>query len=189
MSLDRGKSLSHRRPVAGMTALELLVALVLASLLLGSVSGLLRILAARQKTLVGDARFAAWHRPLLERLRWDLDNARQFELAPDHLRLVGYGGRDEVVHAPTHRPTEVLYRLARVGEQVWLVREETQLDGISNKNRRTELVCSGITALAMEVPGEQTPMPRRSGFLPDRCRLLLMGESSSIPLLVLQYCP
>jgi len=172
-----------------LTALELLAALVLAALLLGAVSGFLRVLAARQKVLLEEARFVPWHRPLLERLRWDLDNTRQFELAPDRLRLVGYGGRDAAMHAPTHRPTEVLYQLVRAADHVWLVREETQLDGISNQNRQRELVCSGITAIAMEVPGEQTPLARRSGFLPDRCRLLLMGDSSSAPLLELQYCP
>lgn len=179
----------RQRTRRGLTALELLVALTLAAILLTAVSGLLRILAARQKVLLEEARFVPWHRPLLERLRWDFDNARQFDLAPDRLHLVGYGGRDPATHLPTHRPTEVLYSLVRAADRTWLVREETARDATSNSNRQRELVCSGVTAIALELPGEQTKQPRRSGLVPDRCRLLFMGDSPGVPLLELQYCP
>jgi hypothetical protein len=178
-----------RRRFRGLTILELLVALTLASLLLGSVSGLLKILAARRNVLVEEARFVPWHRPLLERIQGDFANARQFELAPDRLRLVGYGGKDAAARWPTHRPTDVVYRLVNAANRTWLLREETLLDDQTNRNRQTELVCSGLTAIAMDLPGEKTRMPRRSGFVPDRFCLLLMSESPSTPPLELRYCP
>lgn len=177
----------QRRTRPALTIVELLVATALASMLIVAVLGILAILAEKRRVLIDESAFVPWHQRLEGQLRFDLGNARRFELAPDRLRLVGYGGRNFETGRPTHRRTEVVYRLATAADKVWLVRDESQLDSISNANRRTEIVCSGIGAIAMEVPGEHERKAERSGALPECFRLLLVGNAPSESIRVL-YC-
>lgn len=160
-----------------MTVVELLVATALASMLIVALLGILGILAEKRKLLIDESAFVPWHVRLERQLRFDLGNARRFELSPDRLRLLGYAGRNFETGRPTHRRTEVVYRLAPAAGKVWLVRDESQLDSLSNANRRTEIVCSGIGAMAMDVPGERERKAERSGSLPECFRLLMVGKT------------
>lgn len=164
------------------------MAVTLASMLMVAVLGILGILAEKRKVFVDQAPSAPWHRPLVDQLRRDLSSARRFELAPDRLRLVGYAGRDLRTRRPTQRPAEVVYRLTRAAGRAWLVREETQSDVLSNANRRAEIVGRGPTAIAMDVPGQREQSPRRSGPVPECCRIILAGDSRRQPVVEVYFC-
>jgi hypothetical protein len=77
--------------------------------------------------------------------------------------------------------------LVTAAGKVWLLRDESQLDSISNANRQTEIVCSDIAEIAIEVPGEQERKAKRAGALPKSFRLLLVGDTPSKSISVL-YC-
>ena len=64
--------------------------------------------------------------PLEEQLRWDLANARRFELTAETLRLSGCAARDFATQVVTHRRSEVFYRVTMTAEKTWLLREEIQ---------------------------------------------------------------
>jgi len=185
----RSSAQTTREPARrGLTAVELLVAAALASMLMVAVLGILGILAAKRKVLVDEAPFAPWQRGLAERLRRDLSNARRFELTPDRLRLVGYGSRDFDTRQPTHRPAEVVYRVSRAAGKTWLMREETHLDLLSNANRQTEIVCYGLTTIAMDIPGQPERRPRRSCAVPECCRITMAGDAASEPAIEVLFC-
>jgi hypothetical protein len=171
-----------------LTAVELLVATALASMLMVAVLGILGLLAAKRKVLVDEAPVALWQRGLVEQLRRDLSNARRFELAPDRLRLLGYGSRGSNTRQPTHRPAEVVYRVTRASGRSWLIREEIQLDLMSNANRQTEIVCGGLSTIAMEIPGRPEHGPRRSGAVPECCRITIAGDVASQPVVEVLFC-
>jgi len=164
------------------------VSLALASMLLVAVMDVLGILATRRRVLVEKDPQPVWHRPLEEQLRRDLGNARRFEFQPTHLRLLGYGGRNLDTRRETNRPAEVLYEFAKVGGETWLVRTETMLDSRSNKNRRRELVCRGLTKLDVKASNPHGGRPRQSGRVPECCRVSFSDQSSLEPIIEIKYC-
>jgi hypothetical protein len=133
---------SHTRNA--MTAIEVLAATTLASLMLASVMGLLGALARQERSLRQSSTAPAWHRQLADQLQWDLRNARQVVAVPSGVRLVGYGGRDFSTDRPTGRPTEVDYYLMETAGSRWLVRREAHTDEQTTDSRRTEIVCRGV---------------------------------------------
>ena len=177
-----------RRPNRhALTLVELLVAAALAAMLLTTTMGILKTLVAKRKVLVDGSALAAWHRPLEDQLRWDLANARRYEFNAQRLRLVGYGARDFDTHVATHRQSEVVYQVVRLAQNSWLWREEIQPEINSNRNRRREIVCCGVTGLAMQIPG-QAGEPQHAGPIPDHFRLLLTRDNASQPLIDILSC-
>jgi hypothetical protein len=126
-----------------MTAVEVLAATVLASLMLGSVIGVLGGLARQQRALRMSLVAPPWHRQLADQLLWDLQNSREFVVSRDGVRLVGFAGRDFASGRPTGRPTVVEYYLLEADNDRFLVRREEQLDARTNENWRIEVVCRG----------------------------------------------
>ena len=182
-------SSSVPRPIqSGFTIVELLTAVVLASLLLVAVMGLIHTLTAKQRQLTAQQDRPAWHALAAERLRFDLANARNFEWSPRYLRLIGYAGRDFDSFRTTHRPTEVVYRVTEIGGRAWLLREERQLDVLSNANRRSEIVCAGLDAIGIDIPGDARTRMRQSGELPECVRVTLTAKSPPTPVFELFFC-
>lgn len=177
---------SSKQP-AGMTLIELMVASALAAMLMVALTGVLRSLVIQQRTIAEGGLAMAWKDRLLEQMRWDLTNARRFSAEPSRLRLVGYGGRDFNSGNVAQRPAEVVYEVI---DGNWLVRHEIHLDASTLHNRRSDLVCKGIGAMAIRrledsdrPPAVETHRdPKRSdamplGAIPDRLRLVLYGEN------------
>ncbi len=174
-------------------------------MMIAATMGLLRTMALQQSALRARTDFEPWHRPLAEQLRCDFANARSFELGSvssadrsarsrdalaeeyDQLVLTGYCSRSRSTFRPTHRPAKVTYRVETVDRRSWLVRYEEQLDSTSNANVHKELVCSGIAGIGMEMPGDEQ-RELRSGTPPDSCRIVLLGEDASSPLIGINVC-
>lgn len=169
------------------SAVELLMALTLATILMGSVLGLLGVLAEKRRVLVERTDHVPWHDVLVEQLRHDLADARRFEVRDDRLRLLGYGAKDPATHRATHQPSEVLYETVSIGDHTWLVRTETDLGSRSQRNSRRELVCRGVTAMTVELPNETIKSSHRSGRVPDGLRLVLWNRPNPEPVVELLF--
>jgi hypothetical protein len=130
-----------------LTAIEVLAATLLASLMLGSVVGLLGGLTRQQKALTASFAHPPWHDQLANQLQWDLLNSREFIAKADGIRLIGAGGRDFTNGESTGRPTAIDYFLLESGADNLLVRREIHLDSRTNDNWRTELVCHDVRRL------------------------------------------
>lgn len=171
----------------GFSAVELLMALTLATILMGAVLGLLGVLAEKRRVLVERTDHVAWHDALVEQLRQDLADARRFEVGADRLRLLGYGAKDPATHRALHQPSEVLYETVSIDDHTWLVRTETALDSRSQRNSRRELVCRGVTEMTIELPKEAIKSSRRSGRVPDGLRLVLWKRPDPKPVVELLF--
>jgi hypothetical protein len=136
------RSKAHSRAI---TAIEVLVATMLASLMLGSVVGVLGGLARQERILRKRALTTpAWHVHLADQLQWDLTNSREFVASETGVTLLGFASRDFATHQPISRPAEVTYYLIEAMGDRWLVRREAHRDERMNDSVRMELVCRGV---------------------------------------------
>ena len=172
---------------SGFTLIELLAAVALATLLLTAAASVLRALTIKRSFLMKQNESATWIGRLEEQLRWDVANARRFEVSQKALRLVGYATRDFETQLPTHCRSDVVYRLLSLGQDSWLIRDEMQPDLNTNVNRRSDVVCKGVTAIMMKVPGMRDGL-QRSGSMPKQFRILLMSDKASQPVIDVYCC-
>jgi hypothetical protein len=147
------------------TLVELLAATALAALLLAAGFGVIGSLGRTRAALARQNAARSYAAEAVDLLRWDLANARYMKATPDELTLTGYGGLDPETVAPRHRPVTVRYRVAAAGGRTWLVRDQTDLDVATNRNRSTALVCSGVAGFAV------LPVPERGDALAPEARL------------------
>ena len=145
------------------TLIELLLALALSAVLM---LGLLTVIGAMGKTQAAMSSVMDGNRPehdrLIELLRIDLMHARQLHVAKvtdseqDKLsdqilfRLSSHGGSDRHTLEISHRPVEVTYSIRNIGSRNWVIRTQTDLDVLSNQNRWSQLVCTGVADLQVE---------------------------------------
>jgi len=176
----------HRR---AMTAIEVLAATVLASLMLGSVMGVLGGLTRQQRAMRMTTSAPSWHRQLADQLLWDLQNSRDVVASRDGVRLVGFAGRDFASGRPTGRPTAVEYYLLDADNDRFLVRREEQLDARTNDNWRIEVVCRGVKrfdfgANAVDQAADRPHLNRQIAPAPlaERIPVRIYGADNESPL-------
>ncbi|MCA9232788.1 MAG: hypothetical protein KDA57_19215, partial [Planctomycetales bacterium] len=105
----------------GLTAVEVVAATLLASLLMVAMLGVLRGLKAQEAALEVRRPIPSWQRTLDGVLEHDLANSRTFSLTPTSLTLNGFAGRDSGV--ATWQPAAITYQVLTDGERNWLVRQ------------------------------------------------------------------
>jgi len=147
----------RRRP-HGFTLVEILGATVLLSLLMLAALNVTVSLnrQARMLAVMENAR-PAWQQDLITLLAYDLAHAQQVEMNPRTQTLTfrgGYSHLDADTRRPHHRPVEVTYHLVETDDSTsiaeesarprWLVREQVNLDDLSNRNTWSDLVCGGV---------------------------------------------
>lgn len=151
----------NRRPAAGFTLLELMLATVLTVLLMMGVMMVIATLrsspalAAHDGPSPADPSGAAEREVTVARwidlLREDLRHARTVTgVSENTVRLVGPLGLDAAGRAITHRPVEVVYRLVERDGRMWLFREQAALDLPSNRHRQRDLVLTGVTGFTLQ---------------------------------------
>jgi Tfp pilus assembly protein PilV len=173
----------------GMTAIEVLAATVLASLMLASVAGLTGALARQQRVLRDNGDVPSWHQQLAEQLLWDLQNSRRFIASRQGVRLEGFAGRDFATGQGTGRSAVVEYYLVETTHNCCLVRRETHPEERTSTARRMELVCSGVERLAwgsivVDQPAAAVVGPTFRGesiSLPERVPVQLYAPASATP--------
>lgn len=140
-------------PRSGLTLIELIVALVLASLLTAALLNILGSVVRETSQLRGEQIDLVAAGVLADRLRGDLINARGMAFDNQSLLLSGFVGDGQL-------PGSVRYRGRRVGDKAVLVREVGE---------RVELCWVGFGGFAI-VPQDEvdadTPIPDAAGSLP-----------------------
>lgn len=153
------------RPIAlwrtGFTLIELLLATVLSSIL---ILGVLMVVAGlsrdRRRLNIAQKQTADGTQLLIERLRWDLTNARTLAQSVDGrlLILVGHGGIDRRTLSPSGRLSRVIYR-CEVENGIWVAaREQDYLDDPVRPDHWRELMGVGISGLSA-TPESSEPVP------------------------------
>lgn len=134
----------------GFSIIELLCAILLASLLMAALSGVLISLSKQRQLLISRQPSESWHQNLTEQLRWDFMSASEISATPEKVRLIGISGRDFATGRPLQRPAEITYRIMRRSNIDCLVRQETHIDELTNQNVQSELVSVGTSQMIVE---------------------------------------
>lgn len=141
------------------TLIEMLLATVLSAVLMAAVLGILGGVA-RDRNRLAAAEAAPRYGPLVDRIAWDLANARTMNQSLDGLSLVltGHGGIDPATLEPNGRLARVAYRIYPDGSGGCLVREQQYLDEPAAPAPWREWAGQGVTAI--RVDGASTPEPQ-----------------------------
>ena len=170
------------------TTVEMLVATALAVVLMIGVLrvvGSVNIQTSSPELLVSDT---SWSDNLVRSLRWDLIHAQSVHQEDNKLTLMGYGWLDRESFkldgeasrgAISHRPVQVVYSLTSDGMHNWLIRRQTDLDELTNRNAWSQPVAHGVKSFALRLPGDPGSRGDEAGWLgrprpvPDRVRLVV----------------
>ncbi len=143
----------QHRPKAerqGFTLLELLAALLLASLLMGAVFRLLKIMHAQERII---AQRTTEHESYLPRifqlLERDLRNSRQMIVRPNEVLLSGFAGISPRQSKATHRAADVVWRTLIIHGRLCLQREERKRDVLTNQSVDRQLMAVGIAGISL----------------------------------------
>ena len=129
---------NHKYAESGFTAVEVMVSMLLASLLMVAMLSVLRGLKAQADALETRVPVQSWRRTLDSVLQFDLENSRTFEQTSTAIILRGFAGRGAT--GPTWKPATIIYEIVNDKNRSWLVRREL------DENHR-ELVLADATAL------------------------------------------
>ena len=151
------------------TLLEMLLAVTLSAILMAAVLVVLGGVARDRRAL--RAISTPTHEPLIAQLRWDLANARTMSQAGDRqsLTLIGNGGLDRRMLAPTGRLVAVTYRC--IANQ--LVREQEYLDDPARPQRWRETVAWNVRNVAVTWAGEDIAVVDAAIPVPPRVHVYL----------------
>jgi hypothetical protein len=140
------------------TLLEFVVASSLSVTLMAIVLGLTGQMTARwcQLREVGH-RQPAWEVRLQERVRWDLEMARQYLVDEQGVHLFGWGSWDARCGLPTGQPVEVVYQIRQLRGRHWLARIQIPSEMSDQNLKQIELLCDNVVRSDVTVA-------RRGGF-------------------------
>jgi prepilin-type N-terminal cleavage/methylation domain-containing protein len=173
-----------RRPVTGLTLVEMVVALAIAAVLLAGTLTVTAHLPRSQGRLHQRSERSNVTEAVARLFDLDVLQADQVRLTPNSVEL-----RTHATLSPAgevrHVPGFVTYGLRSVSGRTWLYRRQQCADGKVS----TALVCSGVMALAMPLPptADSQPAEAAEGWrnLPDGPRINLTwsdGQVASLPM-------
>jgi len=122
----------------GFTAVEVMVSMLLASLLMVAMLSVLRGLKAQADALETRMPVQSWQRTLDCVLQFDLENSRTYERTHSAIILRGYAGHGDA--GPTWKPATILYEIVHDKNRSWMVRRD-----LASPSR--ELVLADVTSL------------------------------------------
>ena len=145
---------------SGFTLIDMLVATVLASVLIGADLAIVGRLS-KDRQLIATHADPAPPRGLTDLLTWDLSQSAtvddsQLNSQPGTLTLVGHGGIDHATLLPNQRWTSVSYRIVVSGGRSSLWRTQEYLDDPARPERWQEWIGDGITGLSMQSSADAT---------------------------------
>lgn len=140
---------NYRR--TGFTAVELIVSMLLASLLMVALMGIVRGLDVKTRALVGKRVKPTWQNVLDRVLRHDFENAAEIEHVGNSFILRGYGGRDASSGLANWKRAEITYELVPSQSGHWLVRIEKPETESPNPTKQVDFVLGGVTGFSLRV--------------------------------------
>lgn len=150
-----------RQPLVrdGVTLIETLAAIVLATILTAGLTGVLSLLAKQQR-LLRHQTDSPWRHRVETMLRWDLEQAVHWEVTDNQLELVGHGSLSAKFGRPTHRRTRIVYRNLKTELGTWLIREEFPLDVGAELTAHRDLYLPGeFSFQTYQLDGTPRPLP------------------------------
>ncbi|MEM8670553.1 MAG: hypothetical protein AAGG48_23710 [Planctomycetota bacterium] len=165
----------------GFTALEVIMATALASLMMVAVLGVLSGIAAKERIL-GEQEEASpyWHRPFKQRLQRDLEGASTYSQRGDSIVIEGFGGRRNGV--PAWAPVQIHYRIQKAGDQSLLIRDVVPLVQPSEQFPK-QIVCLGVDSIQLEMIDQQESGGSsftEPGDEPPRLRVVLFRDNKIV---------
>lgn len=132
---------------AGLTLLEMIAALALATILLVSTIAIFRAInrtdkEAQQLALGNDF----WLTEVESKLQLDLQNATDLRLDGASLELQGPCYLSVDSNQPTTRTANVRWSIQEIGNRSWLVRTQTEVDSTTNNEPTRQLIAANIDA-------------------------------------------
>lgn len=175
----------HRR---GFTAVELLVATALSSMLIVAILGLMRNLHVQCRELTSSAQSEPWHQLLAGQLRRDLANARFVTTGDNQLVLSGYLSTQGSELHSTLRVAEVTYYIAPAGDVPCLLRSEKPLTTVPNATDSQRLLAVGVDRIEIVVPDVPDDETGYSGAVPVSCYVCVYRDGVAKPLVEVSWC-
>ncbi len=136
----------------GFTLVELLVATIISALFLGAAFHVISALNRSQTLLAKRKAVQPALNDPLDILRWDLANARSIKIRDSRVALVGYGGMNFKTMAVEHHPVEIIYELRSDGLHTWLVRQQTNMEELTNRSIQTQPLLCGVSYFSLKIP-------------------------------------
>ncbi len=138
----------NRQPSHGFTIMELLIASALASILM------IGILFATTQQARQVQRQQKQSSPteldsIVQLLRRDLMLATACRIKDQQIQLQGYFKLDEKTFSQTQQPAQVIYRLADIDQETWLIRHQQDPTSLTLQDSSANLVCKGITSMQL----------------------------------------
>jgi len=154
----------------GFTLLELLLASALTVLLM---VGILSVIGSLGSSAVADTRgeggdvsrtdMPDW----MDLLRDDVTHADEMAPGESSLTIYGHAGLSDADRSTTHRPVKIEYRVEQIAGRRWLVRYETALDEMTNRNVRRDLVAGDVGGFALTQRVVVVDSPGGDGLSPE----------------------
>ena len=138
-----------QQATAGFTLLELLAALVLASLLTTALLQLVRNVHRKGREVTALAsQDEHWTSQTFNLLQQDLRNSRRMVISENQILLTGFAGTNPKSGTPNHTSAEVIYRIVSSGDRRCLQREERNLQTLTNTNIHRRIVAVDVVELS-----------------------------------------
>ena len=136
----------------GFTAVELLAALALASVLMVAVLGVIGAVGRTRGTLARHAGPNPWLSEIPMALRQDLQDGRTLDASggTGGFKVQGYGALDPATLIRTHKPAEISYRVRQAGSCSVLVREQRTFDDRTGVQLFTQIVAWDVATLTLK---------------------------------------
>lgn len=154
-----------RRPLKGMTLLEVLCATALSSLLMVGLLGVIGGIAKTEKTLMGRNPTPDWQRRMIERLERDLGAAEQIQNISDGFRLTGPLASHPRSGTSMWTAATVDYLIADSSLGPVLLRRETA--STLGAEPRHELIAYQTAQLLLLLSSEPLPLDPLTNFNSD----------------------
>lgn len=153
------------------TLIEQLAASALVALLLGASVAVLAGIARQRHDAATTATIVDEPARRIGRMiAWDLTNADRFRVDGPGLTCAGYDALDPASMVPTHRPVRVSYRIEQTDGAPRLVRVQSELDVMSNRNTAKSLVAADVIRFhvtplgALTAPATRPASDQSDGF-------------------------
>jgi len=165
----------------GMTAVELVASMVLASVLMVAMLGVLRGLKAHERTITQKSTRLPWQANLDKVLSHDLANSRTYELTPNGLILRGFAGSDVRTGVSTWLPATIYYEVKNDGNRPWLLRRETPQPDVPH------LVLTDVTSIQIGIATDENAAFPESGRLQPPTATQVIRETAIPNGLVIEF--